>query len=96
MLPIGSIVYLAGGNQKIMILNRGPQTEQNGEVVFFDYTGAMYPSGLDVEQVYYFNHEDVDQVVFTGFIDDDEERFVSLYKDWIQDNQNEVKRGHTM
>lgn len=40
-------------NQKIMIVNRGPQTEQNSEVIFFDYTGAMCLSGLDVEQVYY-------------------------------------------
>mgnify|MGYP004521727731 CR=1 FL=1 len=64
MLPIGSIVYLSEGNQKIMILNRGPLAEQHGKKVFFDYTGALYPQGLDPEQVYYFNDEDIDEVVF--------------------------------
>ncbi len=46
----------------------------------FDYTGALYPQGLDPEQVYYFNDEDIDEVVFEGFKDEDEERFVKLYK----------------
>ncbi|WP_017470472.1 DUF4176 domain-containing protein [Amphibacillus jilinensis] len=95
MLPIGSIVYLSEGNQKIMVLNRGPLAEQNGEKVFFDYTGSMYPSGLDVDEVYYFNHEDIDQVVFEGFKDDDEKRFVELYKKWVKDNQSKIKRGKT-
>lgn len=33
MLPIGSIVYLSEGNQKMMILNRGAVIEQNNEKV---------------------------------------------------------------
>lgn len=69
MLAIGSIVYLSDGNQKIMILNRGPVVEQNGEQVIFDYTGALYPNGLDPEQVYYFNDDDIDEVVFEGYKD---------------------------
>ena len=47
-----------------MILNRGPLVEQNSEKVFFDYTGALYPAGLDPDQVFYFNKEDIDEVVF--------------------------------
>ena len=73
-LPIGSIVYLAEGNQKIMILNRGPFVEQGGEKVFFDYTGALYPSGLDPEEVFYFNETDVEEVLFEGFRDEEEVR----------------------
>lgn len=72
ILPIGTIVYLSGGNQKVMILNRGAIIEQEGQDVLFDYTGALFPDGLNPEQVYYFNHEDID-----------EERFVKLYKKWL-------------
>ncbi len=41
MLPIGSIVYLSEGNQKMMVLNRGAIVEQNGGKVIFDYAGAF-------------------------------------------------------
>ena len=43
ILPIGSVVYLKEGNQKIMILNRGAVVEQDDTQVYFDYTGALYP-----------------------------------------------------
>ena len=47
ILPIGTIVYLSGGNQKVMILNRGAIIEQEGQDVLFDYTGALFPDGLN-------------------------------------------------
>lgn len=95
MLPIGSIVYLAEGNQKIMVMNRGPVVEQEGEKVYFDYTGSVYPEGLDPKQVYYFNEEDIDEVVFEGYKDDDEERFIKLYEKWKRKNQDKIKKGKT-
>ena len=95
MLPIGSIVYLSEGNQKIMVLNRGPLAEQNGKKVFFDYTGSLYPSGLDVDEVYYFNHDDIDQIIFEGYQDDDEKRFVDLYEKWVKENEGKINKGKT-
>jgi hypothetical protein len=38
MLPIGSIVYLKQGTSKLMILNRGPIIEVEGEQTWFDYS----------------------------------------------------------
>lgn len=35
VLPIGSIIYLKEGQQKVMILSRGCQLQQDNEVVFF-------------------------------------------------------------
>ncbi|HBC90467.1 MAG TPA: hypothetical protein DCZ00_03375 [Lactococcus sp.] len=95
MLAIGSIVYLSDGNQKIMILNRGPVVEQNGEQVIFDYTGALYPNGLDPEQVYYFNDDDIDEVVFEGYKDEEEERFRTLYNKWLDREGAKLKKGVT-
>lgn len=36
VLPIGSIIYLKEGQQKVMILSRGCQLQQDNEVVFLD------------------------------------------------------------
>jgi hypothetical protein len=95
MLSIGSIVYLSEGNQKIMVLNRGPVVEQEGERVLFDYTGSLYPAGLDPEQVYYFNDEDIDEVVFNGFTDDEEIRYMKLYDKWFKKEGSKFSKGKT-
>lgn len=93
MLPIGSVVYLAGGNQKIMIINKGPIVEQNGRDVFFDYTGVLYPQGFDPDNIYYFHDVDVDEVVFEGYRDDDQNRLDTMFTNWVNDPDNTTPRG---
>jgi hypothetical protein len=91
MLPIGSIVYLKEGSSKLMILNRGPIIELDGEQKMFDYSACVYPQGLVADSVLYFNEENIDEVIFEGFKDSDEDRFHSLYKQWLK--ENEIKKG---
>ncbi len=94
MLSIGSIVYLKEGTSKIMIVNRGPIVpEEDGERVMFDYTGCLYPEGLDANNVLYFNEENVDKVVFKGYADDEEERFLELYEELLEKNKFTIKKG---
>ena len=95
LLPIGTIVYLKEGSQKLMILNRGVTIEQEGESVLFDYSAAFYPMVLNPEQLFYFNQEDIDKVVYKGYSDEEEERFVKLYQKWLSDNIDTIKRGQT-
>ena len=95
ILPIGSVVYLKEGNQKIMILNRGAVVEQDDTQVYFDYTGALYPEGLNPEQVYYFNREDIDEVIWEGHSDSDEKRYVELYVKWLTSINGIIKQGKT-
>ncbi|MFP7492925.1 DUF4176 domain-containing protein [Terribacillus saccharophilus] len=91
MLPIGSIVYLNEGTSKLMILNRGPIIELDGEQKMFDYSACEYPLGLVADNVFYFNEENIDEIIFEGFKDSDEERFNSLYKQWLEDNK--IQKG---
>ncbi|MEY8457537.1 DUF4176 domain-containing protein [Lactococcus ileimucosae] len=91
ILPIGTIIYLKEGSQKLMILNRGAITEQNNKTVTFDYSAAMYPVGLNPEQMFYFNQENIDKVVHMGYSDSEEERFQELYQEWLEKNPNLVK-----
>lgn len=88
MLEIGSIVYLKKGSRKVMILNRGPIVK---EKVYFDYTGCVYPVGLILSEVFYFNEENIDKVLFHGFHDQDEDRYQELYREWLK--RGDVKRG---
>ena len=78
-----------------MILNRGVTIEQNGESVLFDYSAAFYPMGLNPEQLFYFNRDDVDKVVFKGYSDEEEERFAEIYQRWLDENATTIKKGVT-
>lgn len=76
-----------------MILNRGVTLEKDGEKVIFDYSAALYPEGLNPDRLFYFNRDDVDSVVYKGFSDIDEERFVYLYQNWLNENSSMLKKG---
>lgn len=93
MLPIGTVLYLKEGTGKLMILNRGSMIELDGEKQIFDYAACNYPQGLDIENTFYFNEENIDEVVFKGYSDDDEKRFQKLYKDWMEVNKDTIKKG---
>ncbi|MRX73993.1 DUF4176 domain-containing protein [Bacillus lacus] len=93
LLPIGSIVYLKEGTSKLMIMNRGPILEEGGEHTMFDYSACFYPQGLVHDKIFYFNHENIDEVVFEGFQDQEEERFQKLFHDWKQDNGDRYSKG---
>lgn len=49
LLPLGSVVYLEGATSKLMIVGRGPIFESNGQNVYSDYVGVMYPEGINPE-----------------------------------------------
>lgn len=75
LLPIGSIVLLRGASKKIMIFGIC-QTEQGNEKDY-DYIGVLYPEGnMSTEMQFMFQHSDIEQIIFTGYIDDERNRFV--------------------
>ena len=84
LLPLGSIVYLEEGTQKIVIVGRGAIFEdpETGEQVFADYMGSLYPTGLQTNSTLFFQHENIDEVVFEGYHDDEEDRFLKVYHEW--------------
>ncbi|MBC1318906.1 DUF4176 domain-containing protein [Listeria welshimeri] len=84
ILPIGSIVKLYNGDIKLMIINRVPLYNQKGQIGYFDYSGCMYPNGKVEEQVYFFNEENIEQIIYEGYIDEEEEAFQQIYKEKLK------------
>ena len=83
-LPLGSIVIVKGGVKKSMIIARGLAAPIGDEVKFFDYGGCLYPEGLIGDSLIYFNHEDLEKVVFEGFSDEDNELMVKNINEWAE------------
>lgn len=87
LLPLGSIVLLEEGLQKLVVVGRGAvyTEQQTGQDTFADYMAVLYPTGLNPETTIFFNHENIDKVVFEGYSDDEEKRFLEVYAEWEHD-----------
>ena len=76
-LPIGSVVILKNGQKKLMIYGRRQSrvTEPDKE---YDYIACLYPEGnINENYMYLFDHESVDEVVFRGYSNAEEEAFLN-------------------
>ena len=91
-LPLGSVVLLKGGTQKILIIARALKVLNNNEEYFFDYGGVIYPEGLVGDQIAYFNGEQISKVVFEGYSDIDNENMIENIKSFISENNLEQAR----
>lgn len=76
LLPIGTIVLLKDGEKKLMI-NGVMQSDIAESGKEYDYLGILYPEGHIGDQFQYlFNHEDISEIVFRGYEDDERKEFI--------------------
>ena len=75
LLPNGSIVLLTGGNKKLMIYGRKQLVIDEKEVQY-DYISVPYPEGhINEEHTYVFNHSDIEEIIFRGYENEEEQEF---------------------
>lgn len=91
-LPLGSVVLLHGGIQKLLIIARGINTKQGDQTGFFDYGAVLYPEGLTGDRMAYFNHDAVSNVVFYGYDDEDSKICANNINDYLATNPH-VRHG---
>ncbi len=76
LLPVGSIVLLKDGQKRLMIAGI-MQNDAGGTGENFDYLGVLYPEGHIGEGFQYlFNHEDINEIIFRGFEDEERAEFL--------------------
>ncbi|MCK1162037.1 DUF4176 domain-containing protein [Streptococcus uberis] len=95
LYPLGTIIYLKDGNQKLMIVSRGVIIEQDGKRQLFDYSACLYPYGLDINNIFYFNQDDIKQIIFEGFCDEDDRQILEMYENWKTENSENYTKGIT-
>lgn len=79
-LPIGSIVLLNNGTKRIMIYGRKQISMDTGEI--YDYVACFYPEGnISQEYTFLFNNEDIREVLFRGFSDEENEEFLKVLEE---------------
>ncbi len=76
LLPIGTEVLLKNGD-KLMMIAGIKQMDVEDASKEYDYYGVMYPEGHVGENFQYlFNHEDISEIYFKGFEDEERKRFL--------------------
>lgn len=87
-LPIGTICTLNGVNKKIMITGFFG-VSYKGMVKMYDYVGYEYPEGMLLQnRSYLFNHENIVEVNFMGYISSEHE---ILKNNLLKNNVSEEK-----
>lgn len=85
LYPIGTVVRLKDGEKRLMITGV-KQTNLDGDGEEYDYISVLYPEGhLGESFQYLFYHEDIEEVFFKGYEDEERNTFIQklseIYKD---------------
>lgn len=91
-LPLGTIVTLKGSVKKSVIIARALAAKLGDDTKYFDYGGVTYPEGLIGDSIQYFNVDSIDEVVFKGFTDKDDEQMVKNLNSWVE--KSPFERGN--
>ena len=97
LLPIGSVVLLKGAIKKLMIVGYAQQekndegkTDENSKV--WDYAASLYPEGyISSDQIFLFDHQQIQQIFYNGYIDDEQKEFIKKVNDLVYKIKNKSK-----
>ena len=82
-LPIGSIVLLKEGKKRIMITGYYVTNVSDNKI--YDYSACIYPEVIVYNKtIILFNHEDISNIIFTGYSDEEEKKHKVALKYIIQ------------
>lgn len=91
-LPVGSVVILKGATKKVMVTGFCSIDQENADKVY-DYNGCLYPEGIiNSNELELFDNEQIDQVFFRGYEDEEELEYKKILCDVI----NEYNNGESM
>ena len=88
LLPIGSVVLLKNGKQRLMIIGvKQTDLQTNTE---YDYLSVLYPEGfINPETTFFFNHDAIDHIFFLGMNDDERTVFLEKLTTYYDSEQKE-------
>lgn len=84
LLPVGSVVQLADSTALVMIAGYLPMSGEQRDTLW-DYSGFRFPIGYtDDEDIYYFNHEQIETVYAYGYRDVESDIFMSRLRSALE------------
>ncbi len=94
LLPIGTVVVLKESDGRVMISGYLPITQSDGRKVW-DYSGFRFPLGyVNDNEVYCFDHEQIDVVIQYGFMDYEGIEFLHRVEATMDEIKKKVEEGN--
>ncbi len=81
LLPIGTVVRVKDGSQSLMITTLFPVTEKDGQKGYFDFGAVPLPLGVVGQDLVFFNKEDIDEVLFLGYVNVSFQQLLANYEE---------------
>lgn len=86
LLPIGTVVRVKEANKKMMIIG----ILQQNKTERYDYMAILHPEGfLSEKEIYMFNHEDIEEVNYLGFMDSEFQAFRNTLIKILEENNED-------
>ena len=92
-LPIGTVVLLKDATSPLMITSycvysKNDASDSSKKKEVFEYGGCSFPEGVyDPEKVFVFNHNQIDEILHTGYENDVQKEFTKI----LSQNYDRVK-----
>ena len=93
LLPIGSVVLVKGSIKKLVIVARGLAAKENEGLKIYDYGAVTYPEGLVGENLLNFDADSIEEVIYEGYSDEDEERMEANSESWLEETRAKNVKG---
>jgi hypothetical protein len=85
-VPLGTVLSVKGNPKTLMVIARGLALRYEGTTQYYDYGACLYPEGMIGEEMIYFNHEVIENVVHKGFSDEMDEAMVAQIAAALEDS----------
>lgn len=82
LLPLGSVVTLGKSPTAIMIDGYGMKNANDEKM--YDYSGAVFPMGLNTEDIRIFNREEIRDVLFIGYQSNYSQKYLKVVDKFIK------------
>jgi len=80
-LPIGSVVLMKDSKKRVMICGI-KQHQADSEKKIWDYSGCLYPEGVQrLQNLYLFDNDQIEMLYFIGFQDGESLLFLKNISD---------------
>lgn len=90
LLPLGSVVKLKESEGLLMVIGYFT-VEQSRPDYVWDYAGVVFPGGcLDTTQTYQFDKEQIVEIVYIGYEDEEQHQFIMQ----LNSQEYDIKRKY--
>ena len=89
-IPIGSIISLNDGTQKLMIIGKVQSALSEEGNMIYDYSAVLCPQGLiDPLETIAFDKSSIKRIYFIGYIDEQEASLNQQFDEFLAENRED-------